>query len=201
MIGLRGIYVDSPDLMGSAWEQALASDVPVVLEVKTDPEVPPLPPHITLQQAKKFFHRARQGRSGRGGSDPRRGAPGAGDDPAGQELIGGAAEDERRGRIRAVARLIAARWPSCCLLSPAAALTETELARSRPRRRPTRCCPCVAASGRRRRGKAVAAVARQYAQRLDPRRLHLQNPVRTHHQHRVGSAWSGADCARERIFG
>jgi pyruvate dehydrogenase (quinone) len=54
MIGLRGIYVDSPDLIGSAWEQALASDMPVVLEVKTDPEVPPLPPHITLQQAKNF---------------------------------------------------------------------------------------------------------------------------------------------------
>ena len=54
MIGLRGIYVDSPDLLGSAWEQALASDMPVVLEVKTDPEVPPLPPHITLQQAKNL---------------------------------------------------------------------------------------------------------------------------------------------------
>jgi pyruvate dehydrogenase (quinone) len=26
----------------------------VVLEVKTDPEVPPLPPHITLDQARKF---------------------------------------------------------------------------------------------------------------------------------------------------
>jgi len=33
---------------------ALASDAPVVLEVKTDPEVPPLPPHITLQQANNF---------------------------------------------------------------------------------------------------------------------------------------------------
>jgi pyruvate dehydrogenase (quinone) len=54
LIGLRGIYVDRPDLLGSAWEQALASDIPVVLEVKTDPEVPPLPPHITLQQAKNF---------------------------------------------------------------------------------------------------------------------------------------------------
>ncbi|WP_050405156.1 thiamine pyrophosphate-requiring protein [Bradyrhizobium embrapense] len=54
MIGLRGIYVDRPDLVGLAWEQALASDVPVVLEVKTDPEVPPLPPHITLEQAKNF---------------------------------------------------------------------------------------------------------------------------------------------------
>lgn len=54
LIGLFGIYVDSPRLLGSAWEQALASEMPVVLEVKTDPEVPPLPPHITLQQAKNF---------------------------------------------------------------------------------------------------------------------------------------------------
>lgn len=54
MIGLSGIFVDSPQLVGSAWEHALASEMPVVLEVKTDPEVPPLPPHITLQQAKNF---------------------------------------------------------------------------------------------------------------------------------------------------
>jgi pyruvate dehydrogenase (quinone) len=54
MIGLVGIYVDHPDQLGSAWDRALASDVPVVLEVKTDPEVPPLPPHITFRQAKNF---------------------------------------------------------------------------------------------------------------------------------------------------
>ena len=54
MIGLCGIYVDDPGQLGAAWDQALASDRPVVLEVKTDPEVPPLPPHITLQQAKNF---------------------------------------------------------------------------------------------------------------------------------------------------
>ncbi len=54
MIGLRGIYVDDPEQLGSAWDAALASDTPVVLEVKTDPEVPPLPPHITLQQASNF---------------------------------------------------------------------------------------------------------------------------------------------------
>ncbi|MET4605648.1 pyruvate dehydrogenase (quinone) [Bradyrhizobium sp. JR4.1] len=54
LIGLSGIYVDSPQLLGSVWDQALASQMPVVLEVKTDPEVPPLPPHITLQQAKNF---------------------------------------------------------------------------------------------------------------------------------------------------
>lgn len=54
LVGLCGIYVDSPQALGSAWDQALASEMPVVLEVKTDPEVPPLPPHITLQQAKSF---------------------------------------------------------------------------------------------------------------------------------------------------
>lgn len=55
LIGLRGIYVDDPERMGAAWDEALASPVPVLLEVKTDPEVPPLPPHITLEQAQKFM--------------------------------------------------------------------------------------------------------------------------------------------------
>ncbi|HUB47349.1 MAG TPA: thiamine pyrophosphate-requiring protein [Acetobacteraceae bacterium] len=54
LIGLKGIFVDNPDRLGTAWDEALASNVPVVLEVKTDPEVPPLPPHITLKQAKNF---------------------------------------------------------------------------------------------------------------------------------------------------
>jgi pyruvate dehydrogenase (quinone) len=54
LIGLRGIFVDTPERLGSAWEEALSSDRPVVLEVKTDPNVPPLPPHITLAQAKAF---------------------------------------------------------------------------------------------------------------------------------------------------
>ena len=55
LIGLRGLYVDAPDQLRQAWDTALASDLPVVLEVKTDPEVPPLPPHITLKQAKNFL--------------------------------------------------------------------------------------------------------------------------------------------------
>ena len=61
MIGLKGIYVDDPEKMGAAWEEALASRVPVVLEVKTDPEVPPLPPHISFEQAKKFMSTIQQG--------------------------------------------------------------------------------------------------------------------------------------------
>ncbi|HEY3813758.1 MAG TPA: thiamine pyrophosphate-requiring protein [Caulobacteraceae bacterium] len=54
MIGLKGIYVDDPEQMASAWTAALASDTPVVLEVKTDPEVPPLPPHITFEEARNL---------------------------------------------------------------------------------------------------------------------------------------------------
>jgi pyruvate dehydrogenase (quinone) len=37
-----------------AWDRALGADRPVVLEIMTDPDVPPLPPHITLKQAKAF---------------------------------------------------------------------------------------------------------------------------------------------------
>jgi len=54
LIGLKGIFVDDPDRVGPAWDEALAADRPVVLEIKTDPNVPPLPPHITLAQAKAF---------------------------------------------------------------------------------------------------------------------------------------------------
>jgi pyruvate dehydrogenase (quinone) len=52
LLGLKGIRVDSPEQIGPAWEEALAADRPVVYEAVTDPEVPPLPPHITIEQAK-----------------------------------------------------------------------------------------------------------------------------------------------------
>jgi pyruvate dehydrogenase (quinone) len=54
LCGLKGIFCDDGDAMRSAWEEALSADRPVVLHVKTDPEVPPLPPHITFEQAKKM---------------------------------------------------------------------------------------------------------------------------------------------------
>jgi len=54
LIGLKGIRVEEPDRVGSAWDEALAADRPTVLDVRVDPEVPPLPPHITLEQAKAF---------------------------------------------------------------------------------------------------------------------------------------------------
>jgi len=55
MLGLKGIYVDDPAELRGAWASALAADRPVVLEVKTDPGVPPLPPHITAKEAKAFL--------------------------------------------------------------------------------------------------------------------------------------------------
>jgi pyruvate dehydrogenase (quinone) len=61
LIGLKGIYVDTPEAVGPAWDEALRSDRPVVLNIKTDPEVPPLPPHITFDQAKKFAKTLRKG--------------------------------------------------------------------------------------------------------------------------------------------
>ncbi|MDQ3850518.1 MAG: thiamine pyrophosphate-requiring protein [Actinomycetota bacterium] len=52
LLGLRGIRVDAGDRVRAAWEEALASERPVVLEAVTDPEYPPLPPHIRFEQAK-----------------------------------------------------------------------------------------------------------------------------------------------------
>jgi pyruvate dehydrogenase (quinone) len=61
LIGLKGIRVDSPDGLGPAWDEALAADRPVVLEAVTDPNVPPLPPHVTLEQARAMASAMRGG--------------------------------------------------------------------------------------------------------------------------------------------
>lgn len=60
-IGLKGIYVGREEDVAPAWEEALASDVPVLIDFRTDPDVPPLPPHMTLEQAKKFASALLQG--------------------------------------------------------------------------------------------------------------------------------------------
>ena len=53
-LGLDGVRVDRADDIAGAWERAFASTKPFVFEAVTDPNVPPLPPHITLEQAKAF---------------------------------------------------------------------------------------------------------------------------------------------------
>jgi pyruvate dehydrogenase (quinone) len=55
LLGLKGIFVDDPERLGAAWDEALSADRPVILECRTDPNVPPLPPHITLKEAKNFM--------------------------------------------------------------------------------------------------------------------------------------------------
>jgi pyruvate dehydrogenase (quinone) len=55
LLGFLGIRVDTADEVGPAWDEALSADRPVLYEAITDPEVPPLPPHITLEQARHFM--------------------------------------------------------------------------------------------------------------------------------------------------
>jgi pyruvate dehydrogenase (quinone) len=55
LLGLEGLRVERPEEVGPAWEHALAATRPVVLEMVTDPNVPPLPPHITMKQAKAYL--------------------------------------------------------------------------------------------------------------------------------------------------
>jgi pyruvate dehydrogenase (quinone) len=51
LIGVKGIRIDAAEQVGPAWDEALAHDGPVLIEAITDPEVPPLPPHIRFDQA------------------------------------------------------------------------------------------------------------------------------------------------------
>jgi pyruvate dehydrogenase (quinone) len=55
LLGFKAIRVDRPEDLGSAWEQAFAADRPVLLDIIADPDVPPLPPHITWKQAKDYM--------------------------------------------------------------------------------------------------------------------------------------------------
>jgi pyruvate dehydrogenase (quinone) len=54
LLGAKGIRVERPEEVGPAWDEALAHQGVVVYEAITDPEVPPLPPHIQFEQAQKL---------------------------------------------------------------------------------------------------------------------------------------------------
>ncbi|WP_434623145.1 thiamine pyrophosphate-requiring protein [Azospirillum sp. B2RO_4] len=51
MLGFKGLFVDKPEDLGKVWDEALATRGPVLVEAYTDPNVPPLPPHISLKNA------------------------------------------------------------------------------------------------------------------------------------------------------
>lgn len=54
-LGLKGIALEDPEKISDAWDAALAADRPTVIDAKTDPNVPPLPPHITFAQAQAYL--------------------------------------------------------------------------------------------------------------------------------------------------
>jgi pyruvate dehydrogenase (quinone) len=60
-LGFLAITVDSPDDLGTAWDQALAADRPAVLDVVCDAAVPPIPPHATVEQVKQLTEAVLQG--------------------------------------------------------------------------------------------------------------------------------------------
>jgi pyruvate dehydrogenase (quinone) len=55
LLGLKGIVVRHVDQLGAAWDEAFNADRPVIMNVYADPNVPPLPPHITFKDAKNFM--------------------------------------------------------------------------------------------------------------------------------------------------
>jgi pyruvate dehydrogenase (quinone) len=68
LIGLKGIRVDRSDQIEAAWREAFAADRPVVIDAMTDPEEPPIPPHVTFAQmeamTKAFLGAPKQGLPG-----------------------------------------------------------------------------------------------------------------------------------------
>ncbi|MBW3591366.1 MAG: thiamine pyrophosphate-requiring protein [Actinobacteria bacterium] len=55
LLGLHGMRVEDPEELAGAWDTALNSDRPVVLEAVTDPDIPPLPPHVKFEQSKSLM--------------------------------------------------------------------------------------------------------------------------------------------------
>ncbi|MBW0013166.1 thiamine pyrophosphate-requiring protein [Mycobacterium sp.] len=51
-LGLNAMAVKDPDELADAWRKALSADRPTVLDVYTDPDMPPIPPHATWDQFK-----------------------------------------------------------------------------------------------------------------------------------------------------
>lgn len=49
-LGLHAVTVTDPGELGPAWDGALSADRPTLLDVHTDPNMPPIPPHATWEQ-------------------------------------------------------------------------------------------------------------------------------------------------------
>jgi pyruvate dehydrogenase (quinone) len=67
-LGLEGVVMRTPEEVGPGWDAAFAASRPCVVEAWTDPDVPPLPPHITLEQARGMLSSMLAGDPDRGGA-------------------------------------------------------------------------------------------------------------------------------------
>lgn len=67
LLGLDGVELSKPEMIVTAWGMALTADKPVVIDAHCDPDVPPLPPHITFEQAKGFISSLFKGDPNRSG--------------------------------------------------------------------------------------------------------------------------------------
>jgi pyruvate dehydrogenase (quinone) len=63
LLGFSAVVMRTPEDVGPGWDQALAERRPVLVQAYTDPEVPPLPPHITLEQASNYLRSMLRGDS------------------------------------------------------------------------------------------------------------------------------------------
>jgi len=54
-LGFESVVVDNPAALGEAWRMAFDCNRPVLVEAIVDPNVPPLPPQITAQQARNYL--------------------------------------------------------------------------------------------------------------------------------------------------
>ncbi|MBC6462531.1 thiamine pyrophosphate-requiring protein [Actinomadura sp. HBU206391] len=51
-LGMEGIEVEKPEAVAPAWDRAMRADRPVLLDIHTDPDIPPIPPHVDFEQIK-----------------------------------------------------------------------------------------------------------------------------------------------------
>jgi pyruvate dehydrogenase (quinone) len=51
-LGLNALSIKDPDQLADGWRDALSADRPTVLDVYTDPDMPPIPPHATWDEFK-----------------------------------------------------------------------------------------------------------------------------------------------------
>ncbi|KJS01316.1 MAG: thiamine pyrophosphate-binding protein [Desulfobulbaceae bacterium BRH_c16a] len=61
LLGLDGIEVTHPGEIVPAFKYAMQASCPVVIDAHCDPDVPPLPPHISFEQARNYMSTLFQG--------------------------------------------------------------------------------------------------------------------------------------------